>query len=219
MALKFSTLELGNPTDGKTYEAGCRSLGMEAEDSLMTSKPGTAKLTELFAGRPDWVYFSGHFAGGDLWGEDGDSVTFKSDRVVIESGGSNTELVQGDGFQMHVYCSLIIWGGCSACASTGLIKSMRQLFVNPTILGYAGSTGWKINDAMLGGGFIRTHFFANLRAAGSGPYDSQTMVKAWMDAAAWGYGGGGMESLFRAIDNTGQEWKVVNKKVVAGRTI
>ena len=217
--LKFSTLELGNPTDAKTWEAGCRSLGMEVQDSVMTSSPGIARLKDFFFGQPDWVYFSGHFAGGELWGEGGDSVTFASDHVGLSSGGTEVKLLPDNGFAMYKYCGLVIWGGCSACSSPGTLRNIRTLFVNPTILGYAGSTGWKINDAMLGGGFIRPHFFANLRASGSGPYSSRTLVNAWMEAAKWGYGGGGMESLFRAIDVDGQEWKLSKGEIVTGRTL
>ena len=217
--LKFSTLDLGNPTDAKTWEAGCRSLGMEVEDSVMSSSPGTERLKDFFFGQPDWVYLSGHFAGGDLWGEDGDTITFAADHVVIDSGGVQTRLPQENGFMMSKYCGLVIWGGCSACSSAASIRAIRSLFINPTILGYAGSTGWKINDAMLGGGFIRPHFFANLRASGAGPYSSATIVKAWMEAAKWGYGGGGMESMFRAIDVNGQESKLVNGEIVLGRQV
>lgn len=217
--LKFSTLDLGNPTDAKSWEAGCRSLGMQAEDSVMTSSPGTARLKDFFFGQPDWVYFSGHFAGGDLWGDGGDTVSFASGHVVISSGGTETKLLPDQGFAMYKYCSLVIWGGCSACSSPSTIRNIRELFANPTILGYAGSTGWKINDAMLGGGFIRPHFFANLRASGPGPYNSATLVNAWMDAAKWGYGGSAMESLFRAIDADGRESRLSNGQVVSGRTL
>lgn len=91
---------------------------------------------------------------------------------------------------------------------------MRHLFENPTILGYSGMTGWAINNAMLGDGFIRPHFFNNLTV---GDYSSENIVNAWINSAKWGYGGGSMESMFRAVDEDGQEWKLANKAVVKGR--
>jgi hypothetical protein len=215
----FSTLELGNPTDAKTWEQGCRSLGLKGGSSIMTSKPGLDRLRSFFAAEPDWVYFSGHFAGGELWGDNGDAVEFKHNRVVLSSGDDSTELHKGDGFRMHANVTLVVWGGCSACREPARVRWMRELFDNPTILGYAGSTGWKINDAMLGGGFIRANFFENLRRNTMAPYYSPDFVDAWMGAAQAGYGGGPMEGLFRAVDAQGQMWELQGGKIVKGASV
>ena len=100
-------------------------------------------------------------------------------------------------------------------SSTETIGNMRKLFGPHVLLGFSGSTGASMVNAMLGGGFIkRDHFFANLKG------DTQKLdavVQAWMKAASWGYGGGAIEGLFRAVDMAGQEWKLAGKKIVAGR--
>ena len=210
----FATLDLGNPTDGKTWERGCQSLGMLPEGSVLANLPSIESLVRIFAGEPDWFYLSGHYAGLSLFSEQGVSIDFAPNQVTLTVGESTKVLRKGEEFKVHRYCSVVAWGGCSACSRGSDIRTIRSLFDNPTILGYSDSTGWKINDAMLGGGFIRKHFFANL---GVGPlFTSKAVVRAWLTAAAAGYDKS-MQKMFRAVDEDGQEWKLENGEVVLGR--
>jgi len=40
-----------------------------------------------------------------------------------------------------------------------------------------------------------------------------------MQAANSYYGGGPIEDMFRAVDIAGQEWKIVNARIVKGRKL
>lgn len=80
--LTYSTLDFGNPKDALSWEAGCNKLGFNAITSIMEKSPSLERLKEFFKGQPDWVYFSGHFAGMMLWGN-GASVEFKKESVAL----------------------------------------------------------------------------------------------------------------------------------------
>jgi hypothetical protein len=62
---------------------------------------------------------------------------------------------------------------------------------------------------MLGGGSIRSHFFANIQGG-------ENIVDAWLHSALDGYGGTSKESMFCAVDEDGQEWTIVDSKIVKG---
>lgn len=88
------------------------------------------------------------------------------------------------------------------------IRTLRQLFVNPLLLGYAAVCGVEINKVML------ERFFRRVQPGQNGP---KAILDAWMEAANSYYGGGPIEHMFRAVDVTGQEWKIVGKKIVKSR--
>jgi hypothetical protein len=69
---------------------------------------------------------------------------------------------------------------------------------------------------MLGGGFITNHFFKRVEGHITDPV---AIRNAWMETALRGYGGGSQEGIFRAVDPDGQEWKLLNRKIVKGRTL
>ncbi len=93
---------------------------------------------------------------------------------------------------------------------------MRTLFGPHVLLGFNGLTGWKMVDAMLGGGFIGAgrHFFDRVVGKDS---DAAGVRDAWMETAKFGYGGSDNESKFRAIDPDGREWKLQKGEIRPGR--
>ena len=91
----------------------------------------------------------------------------------------------------------------------------RWLFPKAALLGYSDATGVAINDAMLGGGFIRRrHFFDRLPR---GEITGDACVSAWMGAAQTGYAGISLADRFRAVSVGGQEWKLADGQIVRGR--
>ena len=211
-----SILDLGNPEDSRSWTKGCEKLGINIVASLFGTTPTLPQLTEFFRGSPEWVYFSGHFAGLALYNEGRVlvNIDFASDKIILQVGEATKTLPKGaDDLQLVKNCEVLVWGGCNACGPAGTVRTLRELFGNPLILGYAGSTGWKINNAMLGGGFIKSAFFNRLGLERS----ATTVRNAWMATANQGYGGGSIEGMFRAIDPDGQEWTLGKKKIVKGR--
>lgn len=226
MSHYFCTLDFGKPIDAKSWEKGCLSKGMRPGSAVLGMENGMQPLTTFFASAPDWLYMSGHYQDGVLWAQVDpksprlDTVLFQRDRVHVWSGGSSAALVKGEGFQMHRNVAVIVWGGCRACEDPAQLRILRELFDNPTILGYTGRTGWQISNAMLGGGFIREHFFANLCSHYPAAHvDSEAFVDAWMQAAKAGYAGTPMESLFRAVDCYGQMWDLQRGEIVKGARV
>lgn len=212
--MKYSTLELGITADAREWETNCQSLGMSHEHSVIGDSATHAQLTAFFTGRPDWIYFSGHYSTLSLYG-DSSAINFKSDRVtVIKGNNPSNELIKGSegsaGFQLHHFCSMVMWAGCSTLSDVSNIRTLRQLFDNPLLLGYDGSTGAAINIAML------QRFFQRIRP---GQYGPKAVLDAWMEAANSYYGGGPIENMFRAVDISGQEWKIVNKQIIKGRKL
>jgi hypothetical protein len=46
--------------------------------------------------------------------------------------------------------------------------------------------------------------------------DRYAARNAWLETAAWGYGGGDYGGIFRAVDQDGQEWLLSGKNIVKG---
>jgi hypothetical protein len=90
------------------------------------------------------------------------------------------------------------------------MKVIRDLFFNPTILGYANRYDLTMNKAMMGAGSISSHFFANIRSGAD-------LVNAWMQSGL--ATDSSKQSMFRAFDPDGQEWQLVDSKVVKGRRV
>lgn len=209
--MKYSTLDLGSGDDARLWEAGCQRLGMSGEHSLISSAPNAGQLTAFFGGWPDWIYFSGHFAPMTLY-SDFAAIDFKSDGVTVIVGSESSKelLKNSSGFRLHELCSVVIWGGCSVLRDDIAIRTLRQLFSNPLLLGYSAKCGVAINNVML------ERFFQRVRPGQNGP---QAILDAWMEAANSYYGGGPIEDMFRAVDITGQEWKIVGSKIIKGRKL
>ncbi|MBK7543449.1 MAG: hypothetical protein IPP10_17095 [Candidatus Competibacteraceae bacterium] len=207
--MKYSTLDLGDGSDARLWEAGCQKIGMSPENSLIGSSVTAEQLATFFGGLPDWVYFSGHFAPVTLYG-DFAAIDFKPDRitVVTEQEPSRELLKNASGFRLHELCSVVIWGACSVLRDEATIRILRQLFWNPLLLGYAAQCGVEINKVML------NRFFQRIQPGQNGP---DALLGAWMQAANSFYGGGPIEHMFRAVDVSGQEWKIVKAKIVKGR--
>ena len=213
---KTSILSLGTRKDATTWQNGCQAANINVLNSIKKPAPTIANLKAFFKGTPHWLFFAGHFGQNSLANED-DSVNiiFSDDSIKLITGSVDVEIKkESPDFKLNTNCEVILWGGCSVCSSKNTIEIMRKLFGKHVLLGFAGLTGWKIVDAMLGGGFITNHFFKRLNGKIS---NSVAVRDAWMETARYGYGGGSIENRFRAIDPDGQEWKLSNKKIVKGR--
>lgn len=213
----FATLCLGSRPDADTWEMGCASLGLSRGASIKTGKPKLEALSGFFRGKEHWLFLAGHFSGMRLYNEDDDvAVTFAADRVTCEVGRATATVEKSKGFALDATSRVILWGGCSVCSADVTIRSLRSLFGKHVLLGFAGLTGYKMVNAMLGDGFLQNHFFRRVKATGRSNAD---IVNAWMGAAAQGYGNGkdGVEQKFRAVDWDGQEWMLSGGKVAKGR--
>jgi hypothetical protein len=212
----YTTLELGDTADALAWQKGCESLGFMPAASIMKMSPTLDELEALFRSQPEWAYFSGHIWGSRLYGDGTAQLEFQTDRVVISTNndvpplkdkGARILLKADTGFAMNKSCLLVILAGCSGLASLPRVKVIRELFFNPTILGYASQCNATINTEMMGGGSNRSHFFANYASGAD-------MVNAWLQSGLSRYSS--MQTMFRAFDPDGQEWKLVNSKVVKG---
>jgi len=216
MTTTYATLELGDTTDALAWQKGCESLGRMSAISLLTQWPTHAQLKEFFTTEPEWVYFSGHISGTRLYGhlDNSAELMFREDGIALPSGAISVKydptpillLKKRSEFTMQKSCSLIIFAGCSALGSLWTMQVIRKLFFNPTILGYAEGTDLATNVAMMGVG--PDLFFANYR----GGLD---LVNAWLQSGLSVEPS--RQSKFSAFDTDGQEWKLVDSKVVKGR--
>ncbi len=215
----YATLDIGAPKDGRSWEAGCKQLGRTTRASIINDAPTMDQLVAFFRTPAEWFYMSGHFYALELFSDKPAGVTFSGGAVEVAVGSETRRLPKASGdFQLHLGCKLVIWAGCSTLKNDWEIRTFRTLFNNPVLLGYASMTGSGINDAMLGGGFITNAFFSRVRTK-LAQNDRNAVRNAWMETANWGYGGGALESKFRAVDADGQEWMLSGKKVVAGRKL
>jgi hypothetical protein len=216
MANKYATLALGTRADAATWQRGCAAIGFQEGISIRNGRPTAAELKSFFADDANWIFFGGHFGGYTLMNEDfSTKIRFGTDEVTLTSPGGSDKYAQGDGFKLHASSLVVLWGGCSVCSGDSTIRNLRALFGPHVLLGFAGETGWKMVDAMLGAGFIKTDFFERL--SGGKAEDVDKVPSAWMATAKAGYGGGPNESKFRTVDWDGQEWKLSGGAIVKGR--
>jgi hypothetical protein len=176
-----------------------------------------AELREFFSRPAHWLFFGGHFGGRTLLNEKEDvSVQFAGDEVTIASEGTREVLtVKSGGMRLQETCELVLWGGCNVCSGRETVETLRALFGRHVLLGFAGLTGWRVVDAILGGGFIKKgHFFE--RAVGRMD-DPKALCDSWMQAARTGYGGGDMEDRFRCVNPDGREFQLIQNRIQAGR--
>lgn len=218
-AWEWATLSLGKRRDAGTWEKGCRELGFSSGVSLRKDRPTLVELKDFFKSSPTWVYFGGHFGSNNLYNHYDDvKVYFEADRVAIAIDTAaivNLDKRTPD-FQLERNLEVTLWGGCDVFTREETIRNIRHLFDNPLILGFKGTTGRLLVDAVLGGSKIRDHFFKRI---GNDKADLVAVRNAWLETAIFEYGGGEYEDNFRALDPNGQEWKLRNKKIVAGRMI
>lgn len=211
----YATLCLGTRPDAGNWNAGCDLLGMTCAKSVYKSNPSMADVESIFTSGAQWVYLGGHFNQDKLYNHDGSTyVKFFDDRIEIRAGGASKTIERGSaGFNLNETATLVLWGGCSVFTGTATLKKMRTLFAAHVALGFYGLTGMSIVQAMLGGGFIKKpkDFFSRLQASGGADYDAA--VGAWMETAAYGYGGGAIEEKFRAMDYLGQTYKLKGKTI------
>lgn len=213
----YATLCLGTRRDAATWEAGCDGLGHRRGVSIRAPAPTADALASFFAGDAQWLYLGGHFGGTRLYNEAGTTaVSFGSDAVVVTTPAGERTLTKGREFMLHTSAFVVLWGGCSVCSGDATIRTLRSLFGQHVLLGFAGLTGWSMVDTMLGGGAMRNHFFKRLRDGG--PQTMHAVAMAWMGAAAAWYGKGPNEAKFRAVDWEGQEWKLADGRIVEGRS-
>jgi hypothetical protein len=213
----FATLELGEAADAKAWEKGCQSLGFMSGASIMTPRPTLAALKAFFRTEPEWIYFSGHIWGTELYGDKPGTadLQFKTNGVAIASGSmpvkhdpNAIKLLKETDFAMHKSCMLVILAGCSALASLPTMRVIRELFFFPIILGYAEQTDIATNTAMMSA--VPDRFFANYRA-------KPDLINAWLQSGL--SVDPSKQSKFSAFDTDGQEWKLVDSKVVKGRMV
>jgi hypothetical protein len=218
---KYSTLALGTRQDAGTWDTGCASIGLDLLTSIRKPTPDMAELKTFFAQSPEWLYLGGHFSSLTLFNEasfDGRKgavdIEFAADHVEVKIDKTTETFSQDDDtFQLHKNVLVILWGGCSVCDTTHTMRTLRNLFGKHVLLGFSGSTGVRMVDAMLGNGFIKkNHFFDNVKGK-TGTGDLDAVAKGWMTAAKEGYGGGSLEERFRAIDFEGQGWKLEGGKI------
>lgn len=212
-------LSLGTRKDATTWEKGCAALGIKARLPIKKPLPTLDEVKDFFVTPAHWVYFGGHFGGLSLFNDNGTATIDFQDggvHVTIQSAEATPNKADRT-FRLHEEIEVVLWGGCSVCGPRDTVRTLRTLFGNHVLLGFVGSTGWAIVDAMLGGGFMKTgHFFDRLSAD---KMDATAVRNAWMGAALQGYGGGDLETRFRAVDPDGQEWQIVDKKIQAGRKL
>jgi hypothetical protein len=165
---------------------------------------------------------SGHFSSLRLYDDNNTTtLSFSADQVnVTTRDGNRVAKKNMADFGLSKNCKVVLWGGCSVCSSKDTVSTLQKLFGPHVLLGYAGSTGAAITEALLGGGFIKKgHFFDNLKNM---DFQPAAIRNAWLRAAINGYKGGTgansiNEQLFRAVDPDGREWftsggQIIEKK-------
>lgn len=218
--LRYATLCLGTRSDAAAWEKGCNDLGLTKAFSCIKAKVTTDDVMGFLGAGADWAFMAGHSGGDDLYGEfTRPTITFKADAITIyeqHKGPSRTLRTNDPAFRMRPL-KLVVFAGCAPFTHRGggCAPVLRELFGGAAILGTETLTGPEMMKMMLGGvGSVRGFFghYASLRDP----------VKAWMEAARGIYGGGppmphkevSVEDNFRALDASGQHWKVSNKQVV-----
>ena len=194
--------------------AAAKGWGFPQLQSIRTGHVKLATAQQFFRSSPEWLYMAGHYSGQQLYSEnDETTVAFTNDAISLSTMGGSAQSKKADNtFALHKNIKVVIWGGCSLLGNDDEVTMMRNWFGDHVMLGFAGLTGWRILQAMFGGGFIpkNSSFFARL---GRNP-SPEDIVNAWMETAQQGYGGVPMEEKFRAVDTKGQGWRLSSKKIV-----
>lgn len=217
MPKSTTIVSLGTRKDATTWEKGCAALGFDLAAAIKKPYPTLQELQTVVKTKPHWLFLAGHFGSMQLLNEKEDVfIEFHRDKVALHVKKEKAVVkASGGDFGWNANCELVLWGGCDVCTGRNSIEVLRALFGAHVLLGFSGLTGWKMVDALLGGGFIKkNHFFDRVK----GKEDKPAAIRdAWLRTALKGYGGGDLESRFRAVDPDGQEWLIRKKKIVKGR--
>jgi hypothetical protein len=216
--MKTGICSLGTRKDATTWEKGCQKLGFDVPLPIKKPSPTMQELKTFCKSSPDWIFFAGHYGGLTMTNErDTVEIRFGADHVKLTAGDESASVKKGTpDFELDKNCKVILWGGCNVCTSKYVIRTLRTLFGAHVMLGFAGLTGWRMVDAMLGGGFIKIHFFTRVKDCFTNP---AKIRDAWMQTARDGYAKSDFEDRFRAIDPAGQEWLLNKGRITRGRRI
>lgn len=217
MTASSGVLCLGTRPDAGVWEKECKALGFDVPLPIKQGNPGMAQLKAFFRRRYDWVFFAGHFAGSRLYNDRGDvSLTFSAESITLSAGGETAVLRKGTEDLQLSAPALVLWGGCSTLGNADTVTALHGLFGDHTMVGFQAMTGWRMVKAMLdGGGFINRPFFRRVTQNSSG----SDCRDAWLATANAGYGGGGNEHRFAAVDPDGQRWIVRDRAIVRDRKL
>jgi len=134
-----------------------------------------------------------------------------------------------EAFQMKSV-KVLFFTGCCIFIEKWVLEMLRRIFGNPVILGTVFLTGHGYTHTMFDGlNESNPGFFKRYAANGGDP------VAAWMETARTIYGGAlpdakhpiiapdgkriSAEENFRALDTSGQEWMIRDKKLIKNRVI
>ncbi|VAW69218.1 hypothetical protein MNBD_GAMMA09-2794 [hydrothermal vent metagenome] len=205
--------------------------GVNKGISIMQDEPKLQSMVDFFHTQSNWVYFSGHHISGHLFNHYPQTATagarFFSDSVKIYTPDGRQTLNKNQGFMMHTANpQVLFWGGCNVCENPQTVQVIRNLFNFPLILGYSGSSGWKLTHKIFTGRHIGpdgkrvphlrgdTDFFYELS---KGSVDDLVHVRnSWLRTARLNFRGN-MRQMYRAIDPSGQEWLPGADKKEEGR--
>lgn len=228
-----SILTLTPSKNARIWSKELAKLGVRTGIKITEYEPSLDRLVAFFGQSPNWIYFTGHYLNGHLRNYFPRSATagvyFYRDRVQVHAPDGTRTLYKDRGFNAHrAKTKVIMFGGCSVCHDeSNQIPELRELFGNPLILGYARGSVWRTNREMFSGVEFNRHGQVKRRhkhvdffdQVGKGKADDLEHVReAWLRAVIRMIENPGKQTLFRAIDPDGTEWKVVRGKIRKGRS-
>ncbi|MBD3298154.1 MAG: hypothetical protein GF341_05820 [candidate division Zixibacteria bacterium] len=213
-----AVLSLGTRKDAAQWVGRCRQLGFGIASNISKPRPTMNELQAFMGSSPTWIFIAGHFAAGRLYNEGNTvSLSFANSSVDAIVDDASRTFAKDNGFALHRRSQVVLWGGCSVAGNSTYIRTMRSLFGNNhLLLGFDGVTGWKVVNTILGGGNLKNDFFDRI---GTSWFNLEHVRDAWMEAANEWYGGGSLESIFRAVDPDGQMWHISGGTIEKGAII
>lgn len=223
-------LSLGTRSDAARWQNGCETLGMIASGPIRKARPKLAELKAFFLLQPHWIFFGGHFDSRGLFNdrelsqdEGAVKIEFNAGGVSVVADGKRAKLTRKDReFRLHTNCEVMLWGGCNVCTSDDTIRELMNLFNNPLLLGFAGTTSPALINKVIDSSkhpvtddvdHASKHFFERI----SDSSDRAVVRDAWLETTLHVYGNSSTAARFRAIDPNGQEWEILKGKVQKGR--
>jgi hypothetical protein len=214
--VKAGIISLGTRADATTFEKGCKALGFDVPLPIKKPAPSMQELKDFFVRKVDWLFLAGHSGGNNILNESGSvNITFESKRIVLTVNEETVNLGKGTAnLSVDSSVKLIFFGGCSMLNKRAHIISFRDLFNKCPLLGFKQSTGWKMVDAMFGGGFIKEHFFKRAK----GQLDNKDkLARIWLETAAskYAYANTENEKRFASVDTKGRRWIIRAGKIIS----